>query len=69
MLKRASRKLRSTPAKTLMYIILFLVLFLAIFSMLISAKVSARNKRAGRGRSWKIMYCICDPVRNRRKVH
>mgnify|MGYP007018419691 CR=1 FL=1 len=34
MLKRASRKLRSTPAKTLMYIILFLVLFLAIFSML-----------------------------------
>lgn len=33
MLKRASRKLRSTPAKTLMYIILFLVLFLAIFSM------------------------------------
>ena len=27
MLKRASRKLRSTPAKTLMYIILFLVTF------------------------------------------
>ena len=79
MLKRASRKLRSTPAKTLMYIILFLVLFLAIFSMLMigiasgnkvkRAQETLANSRAGRGRSWKIMYCICDPVRNRRKVH
>ena len=80
MLKRASRKLRSTPAKTLMYIILFLVLFLAIFSMLMIGIASgnkvkraqetlANSARAGRGRSWKIMYCICDPVRNRRKVH
>ena len=72
MLKRASRKLRSTPAKTLMYIILFLVLFLAIFSMLmigIASGNKVKSARAGRGRSWKIMYCICDPVRNRRKVH
>lgn len=82
MLKRASRKLRSTPAKTLMYIILFLVLFLAIFSMLMIGIASGNKvKRAQetlansitlRGpaeESWKIMYCICDPVRNRRKVH
>ena len=82
MLKRASRKLRSTPAKTLMYIILFLVLFLAIFSMLMIG-IASGNKvkraqetlansitlRGPAGRSWKIMYCICDPVRNRRKVH
>ena len=47
MLKRASRKLRSTPAKTLMYIILFLVLFLAIFSMLMIGIASGNKvKRA-----------------------
>ena len=47
MLKRASRKLRSTPAKTLMYIILFLVLFLAIYSMLMIGIASGNKvKRA-----------------------
>lgn len=47
MLKRASRKLRSTPAKTLMYIILFLVLFLAIFSMMMIGIASGNKvKRA-----------------------
>lgn len=47
MLKRASRKLRSTPAKTLMYIILFLVLFLAIFSMLMIG-IASGNKVYGK---------------------
>ena len=48
MLKRASRKLRSTPAKTLMYIILFLVLFLAIFSMLMIGIASGNKVKRAR---------------------
>ena len=49
MLKRASRKLRSTPAKTLMYIILFLVLFLAIFSMLMIGIASGNKVKKSTG--------------------